>query len=232
MTIAIMQPYFLPYIGYFQLLNTVDKFVLYDDVNFINRGWINRNNLLLGGKPHLFTIPLANASQNRLIHEVQISEDPTWQKKLTKTIQQAYQKAPYFQAVFPGIEELIHHETTVISELVYQSLLKLTGYLGIETEIVRSSRVYGNSDLKGQDRIIGICRKEGATRYINPIGGQELYDKEQFEELGIQLNFIKSMEHPYPQFKNAFVPWLSVLDVLMFNDVAKIRELLLDFELV
>ncbi len=232
MTIAIMQPYFLPYIGYFQLLNAVDKFVLYDDVNFINRGWINRNNLLLGGKPHLFTLPLVNASQNRLIHEVSLSEEATWRKKITKTVQQAYQKAPHFQAVFPLFEEIIHQESTDISDLVYQSLLKLTGHLGIETEIVKSSRVYGNSDLKGQDRILSICSKEGATRYINPIGGQELYDKAQFEHAGIQLNFIKSMGHSYPQFKNAFVPWLSILDVLMFNDLARTRELLLDFELV
>jgi len=232
MTIAIMQPYFLPYIGYFQLLNAVDKFVLYDDVNFINRGWINRNNMLIGGKSHLFTLPLANASQNRLIYDVQLVEDVSGRKKLLKTIQQAYQKAPYFQAVFPLLEEIVYLDTQNIAELIYKSLLKLAEYLEIRTEIVRSSRVYGNSDLKGQDRILDICKKEGATQYINPIGGQELYDKSQFEQKGIRLNFIKSLLRPYPQFKNAFVPWLSILDVLMFNDMDRTRELLQDFELV
>jgi hypothetical protein len=232
MTIAIMQPYFLPYIGYFQLLNTVDKFVLYDDVNFINRGWINRNNMLVGGKPYLFTIPLVNASQNRLIHEVQLSDEASWRKKLTKTVQQAYLKAPYFQIVFPLFEKMIHQEAKDVSDLIHQSLLDLTGYLGIDTEIVRSSRIYDNSTHKGQDRILDICRKEGATHYINPIGGQELYNKALFEQEGIQLNFIKSILHPYSQFKNAFVPWLSILDVLMFNDITKTRELLLEFELV
>ncbi|MPR36779.1 WbqC family protein [Salmonirosea aquatica] len=232
MTVAIMQPYFLPYIGYFQLLNTVDKFVLYDDVNFINRGWVNRNSILLGGKPHLFTVPLDNASQNKLIHEVKMTGEASWRKKLIKTVQQAYQKAPYFPTVFPIFEEILHLEATDIADLVYRSLLILKGYMGIETELVRSSRIYENSSLKGQARILDICNKEGATQYINPIGGQELYGRAHFEAQGIQLNFIKSNPHPYPQFKNAFVPWLSILDVLMFNDMTNTQELLLDFELV
>lgn len=232
MTLAIMQPYFLPYIGYFQLLNAVDTFVLYDDVNFINRGWVNRNTLLLGGKPHLFTLPLLNASQNRLIHEVEVSEDIAWRKKTLKTIQQAYQKAPQFQVVFPLVEKMMYLKTSDIGDLIYQSLVILKGYLGIETELVRTSRKYANAELKGQERILDICKKEGATRYINPIGGQELYQKELFQAQGIQLNFIKSNLHPYPQFKNAFVPWLSILDIMMFNDLGSIQELLLDFELV
>ena len=232
MTIAIMQPYFLPYIGYFQLLNAVDKFVLYDDVNFINRGWINRNNILVGGKAHLFTLPLANASQNRLIFEVQLSEAVNERKKLIKTIKQAYQKAPEFPIVFPMIEDIIWLEAPDIAEMVRQSLGILTGYMEIGTEIVRSSRDYMNSDLKGQDRILDICKKEGASHYINPIGGIELYDKEQFEQRGIRLSFMKSRLHPYTQFNNAFVPWLSILDVLMFNSKTDTKELLLDFELV
>ena len=232
MNLAIMQPYFLPYIGYFQLLNAVDKFVLYDDVNFINRGWVNRNTMLLGGKPHLFTLPLINASQNRLIYEVEVSQDTAWRKKTLKTFQQAYQKAPQFQVVFPLLEEIIYLEAADIADLVYQSLVLLKGYLGIETELVRTSRMYENAELKAQARILDICKKEGATRYINPIGGQELYKKDLFQEQGIQLNFIKSTLHPYPQFKNAFVPWLSILDVLMFNDLGSVRELLQDFELV
>ena len=121
MTIAIMQPYFLPYIGYFQLLNAVDTFVLYDDVSFINRGWVNRNNLLLGGKPYLFTIPLANASQNRLIHEVQISQDTAWGKKTLKTFQQAYQKAPEFQVVFPLLEEINFAPFFMVTNVVVKS---------------------------------------------------------------------------------------------------------------
>ncbi|GAB3182068.1 WbqC family protein [Telluribacter humicola] len=232
MTIAIMQPYFLPYIGYYQLIKAVDKFVMYDDVNFINRGWINRNNMLVGGKAHLFTIPLKDASQNKLINEVALADDAQWRKKLLKTIQQSYQKAPCFKGVFPIIENIVNYTTESISELALQGLVQVNTYLGITTEIIPSSTVYANSELKGQDRILDICQKENATRYINPIGGMELYDKRKFEGEGIELYFIKSLPHSYPQFKNDFVPWLSMLDVLMFNEVSTVHELLTAYELI
>lgn len=232
MTIAIMQPYFLPYIGYYQLIKAVDKFVVYDDVNYINRGWINRNNILVGGKAHLFTIPLKDASQNKLIHEVALAEDAQWRKKLLKTIQQSYQKAPCYSNVYPVIESIVQYDTSTISELALQSLIQVNEYLGINTEIVPSSTVYANADLKAQDRILDICQQEQATRYINPIGGMELYDRQKFAEAGIELFFIKSSSVSYPQFKNDFVPWLSMLDVLMFNDVSTIHELLTAYELI
>lgn len=232
MTLAIMQPYFLPYIGYFQLLNAVDTFVLYDDVNFINRGWINRNNILLGGKPYLFTIPLQKASQNRLIHEVHLAEDTSWRPKLLKTIQQAYQKAPYFHKVYPLLETIIHFETSTIAGLCTIALQTYATYLQISTTLVTTSRHYGNADLHAQDRILSICKMEKADGYINPIGGMDLYNKERFFEEGLSLHFIKSKPHTYAQFRNAFVPWLSILDVLMFNSVEEVRTLLLDYELV
>lgn len=232
MTIAIMQPYFLPYIGYFQLLNAVDKFVIYDDVNFINRGWVNRNQMLVGGRAHLFTVPLENASQNKLIYEVGVSSEKAWRGKFLKTMTQSYQKAPYFAAVFPLIQDILQADSSDISELCYQSITLLAGYLGITTEIEKTSRTYANAHLKGQERILSICKAEGANHYINPIGGMELYDRERFGREEITLHFIKSNSHSYTQFKNAFVPWLSILDVLMFNSVDQTRTLLMDFELV
>jgi hypothetical protein len=232
MTLAIMQPYFMPYIGYFQLLAAVDKFVLYDDVNFINRGWVNRNNVLVGGKAHLFTIPLENASQNRLIHEVGIASDLAWRKKLLKTLTQSYQKAPFFGDVFPLVEKVVLSDSNSIADLCFVGISAVAEYMGIRTTLVKSSRMYDNQDLKGAERILSICKIEGADRYINPIGGMELYDKERFHEEGIALNFIKSKPHMYPQYKNAFVPWLSIIDVLMFNSVAHTQNLLKDFELV
>lgn len=232
MTIAIMQPYFLPYIGYFQLLNTVDRFVLYDDVNFINRGWVNRNNILLGGKAHLFTIPLINASQNKLIFEVEVSPELAWRTKLLKTLKQAYQKAPYFQDVFPIIENILEITANDISDLCFQAICLISSYLNINTTIVRTSRGYDNIALKGQERIISICKAEGADCYINPIGGTDLYDKERFKKEGIDMHFLKSKSHSYTQFKNAFVPWLSIVDVIMFNSIEQTKNLLLEFELV
>jgi hypothetical protein len=232
MTIAIMQPYIFPYIGYFQLINAVDKFIIYDDVNFINKGWINRNNILVGGKPHMFTIPLKDASQNKLINEVQMLQPDNWRKKFLKTVQQSYQKAPNYQKVFILIEEIVNFEPETISEFTLHALEQTCSYMGITTEIVPSSQIYNNTHLKGPDRILDICKKENASHYINPVGGMELYDKNRFENEGIQLNFLKSVHSPYSQFQNAFVPWLSVIDILMFNDAEKVTTLLKDYELI
>ena len=232
MTLAIMQPYFLPYIGYMQLMSAVDTFVLYDDVAFINRGWINRNRLLINGQEYLFTVPLKDASQNKRINEVHLADDPKWRSKLLKTIEQGYRKAPYYATVMPLTEKIVNFTTDSIADLVYFSLIELNEYLGLTTRLVQSSSIYSNVDLKAQERILDICRQENATRYINPIGGTELYDKPTFEQAGIELNFIKANRVEYPQFKNDFIPWLSIIDALMFNDVATVKVLLGDYELV
>lgn len=226
-----MQPYLFPYIGYFQLIKAADRFVIYDDVNFINKGWINRNNILVSGKPHLFTVPLTNASQNKLIHEVAISNEP-WQKKLLRTLQQSYQKAPFYPTVFPILENIITYDTQNISELATFSITEITRYLDIPTELIPSSKIYENDLLKSQDRILDICKKEGATTYINPIGGMELYDKELFRENSIDLFFIKSKPIEYPQFQNNFVPWLSIIDVLMHNTPLDTHDFLDSYELI
>jgi hypothetical protein len=232
MTIAIMQPYIFPYIGYFQLINAVDKFIIYDDVNFINKGFINRNRILVGGQPHLFTIPLRDASQNKLIYEVELSVTEPWRKKLLKTIQQSYLKAPHFQVVFPIIEEILLHDCSHISELATFGIQKICSYMGIQTEIVKTSRVYHNGHLKASDRILDICKQNNAQGYINPIGGMELYDKQVFEAESIHLKFIKSKESAYTQYKNEFVPWLSIIDILMFVDKENLGNLLTEYELI
>lgn len=236
MTLAIMQPYFLPYIGYMQLMGAVDTFVLYDDVSFINRGWINRNKLLINGQEHLFTIPLKDASQNKRINEVHLADDPKWRSKLLKTIEQGYRKAPQYAVVMPLTEKIVNFTTDSIADLIYHSLVELNGYLGLTPTLIASSSVYENTHLKAQERILDICNQEGATRYINPIGGMELYDRERFAEAGITLNFIRSERVEYPQFNrgnsDTFVPWLSILDALMFNDVPTVKALLTQYELV
>lgn len=237
MTLAIMQPYFLPYIGYMQLMSAVDTFVLYDDVAFINRGWINRNRLLINGQEYLFTVPLRDASQNKRINEVHLADDPKWRSKLLKTIEQGYRKAPQYSTVMPLTEKIVNFATDSIAELVYFSLAELNQYLGLTTRLVASSAIYNNVELKAQERILDICRQTGALRYINPIGGVELYDKPTFAQAGIELNFIRARPVEYAQSNRSaelreFVPWLSILDVLMFNDVATTRAMLGEYELV
>lgn len=230
--VAIMQPYFLPYIGYFQLINAVDEFVIYDDVNYINKGWINRNNLLVNNKASLFSVPLKEASQNKLICDIEIIQDGKWQKKLLKTIEQSYKKAPNFNEVFHLMEEIINFEELNISTYIHHSLLKICEYLNIKTKIIESSHVFLNNQLKAQERILDICKKTEALEYINPIGGRELYDKTAFAQQNIQLQFINSHKIQYRQFSDDFVSYLSILDLLMFKNKAEIQILLNEFDLI
>ncbi len=232
MKLAVMQPYLFPYIGYFQLMNAADRFVIYDDVNFIKKGWINRNNILVNGKANLFTVPLKNASQNKLISESEISEISEWKKDLLRTIELSYRKAPCFEEVFELIIRIINTDETNISGYIYYSLEQVNRFLNIDTEIVRSSSIYQNRLLKQQKRIIDICKKENAREYINPIGGLELYSKKLFKENEIDLYFIKTNEIVYRQFNNEFSGSLSIIDVMMFNPKDQINEFLNDYELI
>ena len=225
-TIAIMQPYFLPYIGYFQLMAAVDKFIIYDDVNYINRGWINRNRLLLNGVSHTFTVPLSRASQNRLICDIEVNDEQNWRIKLLRTIQQAYGQAPYYAQVSTLLEVVINYPSIRLDEFLLNSLREVVRYLSLNVEIVSSSRCYKNAHLKGQDRILDICRQEGADIYINPIGGVELYDRNNFSTQDVSLLFLQAHPISYSQGKSEHVPWLSILDVLMFNEPNTVRQLL------
>lgn len=232
MRLGIMQPYFLPYIGYFQLINAVDKFVILDDVNYINRGWINRNRILVNGQEQLMTIPLVEASQNKHISEIKLVSDLKWKSKLLKTIEFNYKKAPCFKEVYPIIESIIMFEELNLSSYIYNSLLQICHYLDIHTVIETTSSKYENGHLKAAEKILDICLQEKAQIYINPIGGIELYDKLMFEKKEIQLNFFQTEKIEYKQFNNEFVPWLSMLDVLMFNSIDEINVMLDNYELI
>lgn len=231
MKLAIMQPYAFPYIGYFQLLNAVDKFVILDDVNFIMRGWINRNRILINGKDHLFTIPVKNASQNRLICECEISEN-NWKEKFLKTIEFNYIKAPFFNECLSVLDSIINYKEKDLSKWLLFQIKEICNYLSIKTEIVESSRIYSSQHLKAQTKIIDICRQEGATYYYNAIGGKELYDPQEFKENKIILKFLKSIPSQYHQFRNEFVPFLSIIDIMMFNSVNEIQVQLNNYELI
>jgi hypothetical protein len=232
MKIAIMQPYLFPYIGYFQLINLVDKFVLLDDVNFINRGWINRNRILVNDEEHIFTIPLKDVSQNKLISETFIVDDEKWKLKMLKTFEMAYKKAPYFKDIFPLISEIIMNKERNIAKYVNHSIIEINHYINIKTEIESSSHKYNNMHLKAEEKIIDICKTEVAGEYINPIGGTELYSVETFLKNNIKLNFLKTIEIKYQQFNNNFIPSLSIIDVLMFNPPKTIDGFLYSFELL
>lgn len=234
MKLAIMQPYIFPYIGYFQLLSAVDKFVVYDDVNFIKGGWINRNNILVNKQAHLFTVPLEKASYLSHIRETAVNSRiyDSWKMKFLRTLEQSYKKAPYVQEVFPLVSNVLDVQPTNISSLAVSSLKAVCDYMGITTEINDSSIIYNNTHLRAQERVLDICKTETAEQYINPIGGRELYSKEQFRERGVALHFIQTDKIEYEQFRNDFIPNLSIIDVLMFNNREEVRELLKRYQLV
>jgi hypothetical protein len=227
-----MQPYLFPYIGYFQLIGAVDKFVLYDDVSYINRGWINRNNILMNGKAALFTVPLKDASQNRNIRDIELAAETRWREKLMKSLEMNYKKAPYFDQAYPLLSGILHEPVYLIRDLVAASLRAILAYLEIVTDVVDSSVQYNNDHLRAQDRILDICLQEGAGVYINPIGGTALYNREHFADAGVTLQFLRPKPVRYPQFSGEFVSWLSIIDVLMFNSPSETRDLLKQYELL
>jgi len=227
-----MQPYIFPYLGYFQLINYADKFVILDDVQFINSGWINRNYILHNKEKLLFTIPIQRNGSRSDINKVVVSLTAERKKKLLKSFYFNYLNAPYFKTVFPMLENLFSGNLTGISKLALSSIENVSNYLGIDTQIIESSEIYNNKELKGQNRIIDICKKEKADEYINPSGGIDLYKYEDFKNEGIELKFIKSREIKYKQYNNEFVGPLSIIDNLMFNSPEQVRKSLIEFDLL
>ncbi|CAN0617736.1 conserved protein of unknown function [Burkholderia multivorans] len=221
-----MQPYFFPYVGYFQLMASVDTFVVFDDVNFINRGWINRNRINVNGAPHMITVPLQQASQNRRICDIEVANDDAWRVRILRTIRQHYARAPQYARTLPVVEHILLHDAANLADFLLHGLVTLRDHLRLKTNIVATSRRYENADLKAQARIIDIGLKERADVYVNPIGGQELYNPDDFAAAGLQLRFLTPGLAPYPSIRDAFVPALSIIDVLMCNDEASVAQML------
>jgi len=228
MKLAIMQPYFFPYIGYFQLLSAVDAFVIYDDVNFIKGGWINRNYILSQGGKAWLSMPLRNASPNRHINEIQIGDR---NHKLLATVRQNYSRAPQFSAVFPLIEDVLAQKEKNLAVFLHYGLQQVCDFLGIFPEWHISSSLNKDCALKGQDRVLAICQQLGAKTYINLPGGKQLYDRDSFSALDIKLQFLKPDAVPYPQLGDVFVANLSIIDILMFNTKEECRRILSTYEL-
>lgn len=227
MKIGTMQPYFFPYIGYWQLINVVDKFVVYDNIQFTKKSWIRRNKILVNGKDRLFTLSIKKDSDYLDVRERYLSE--TFQKerkKLLNQIKMAYKNAPQFETVFPIIEECINFDNDNLFEYIYYSIVKVLKYLDIDTEIIISSSIDMDHSLHNKYRVIEACKALEGNIYINPIGGVELYDKEEFLKNGIDLKFLHTDEFEYRQYDNHFVPNLSIIDMMMFNSKCEIKEIL------
>lgn len=223
MSFAVMQPYLFPYLGYYQLVNAVDKFVFYDDVTFIKGGYINRNNILSNGKAQRFTIPVPGMSSNTLINELSFDKNI---KKILKTIEQSYKKAPYFEHVFPLIKSVLNNEIRRVDHLCAKSISVVFDYLGISKDFYYSSELEYNRDLSAADKLIAMAGILKSNDYINSPGGKSLYDKEYFAKKEICLSFIEIEKYEYSQNTDEFIPHLSMIDVLMWNSKSAILELL------
>ncbi|WP_342164758.1 WbqC family protein [Methylobacterium sp. SD21] len=231
MRVAIMQPYLFPYIGYFQLIASVDRFVIYDAVKYTKKGWINRNRFLRDGEAVTFTLPLARGADELDIAERQVAGDFA-PDKLCAQIAGAYRRAPSFAETMPLVEAVLRHRAENLFLHLREGLTRTCAHLGIATPILTASEIEGRTDLRKQDRVLGLCERLGATTYVNPIGGTALYDPQEFEARGMELRFLKARPLAYPQFGAEFVPWLSIIDVLMFNGREGTRAMLGECDLL
>jgi len=230
MKTAIMQPYLFPYIGYFQLINAVDQFVVYDDVNYIKNGWINRNQYLLYGKAKYFTLSLNKASSFVPINQTHVLDDEhhRTKEKILKKFKMAYSRAPFYKTVYGLVEDIAQNPDNNIATYNENALRKICTYLNVDTEIYISSKLNKDNALAGQDKVISICKCLQSSIYVNAIGGRSLYSHSEFERNSIKLKFLKTHFDRiyYEQFGDPFVSGLSIIDVLMFNSCEDIRKFL------
>ncbi|MBB1290171.1 WbqC family protein [Pseudoalteromonas sp. SR43-6] len=229
MNFAVMQPYLFPYLGYYQLVNAVDAFIFYDDVTYIKNGYINRNNILVNGQAQRFTVPVPGASSNILIKELNFDANV---KKTLKTISQSYAKSPYFNDVYPIIEKILTSTERQVHTLCANSIISVFSYLGINKQFKFSSELEYNRDLPAADKLIAMAGLLNGKHYINSPGGKDLYSKEYFSNKGVNLSFIEMQSVIYEQGKSEFVPYLSMIDVLMWNSKEQVKKLLTKSRLV
>jgi hypothetical protein len=236
MKLAIMQPYFLPYLGYFSLIKHTDEFILFDTVQFIRHGWIERNRIL---KPsngwQYIMVPLKKHSRETLIKDIEINNDQQWKEKILAQLQHYKKQAPYFSNVIDILNEIFSKEYATIVDLNLASLKTVCNYLGINTPIQVFSLM--NIDIEPANApdewALNICKALGnVDEYWNPPGGQSFFDKKKYESAGINLKFHSAILTDYDQKRNVFEPGLSIIDVMMFNSVDEINKMLDNYELI
>jgi len=255
MKLGIMQPYFFPYIGYFQLIESVDKFIIYDNLNYIKEGWMNKNKILKkNSDPIYIIVPLEKKSSYKKCNEIKIKQNGPWRKKMIKTIYFNYKKSSYFEEVFPIIENIINSKTEYLTQLNSKSIIEICNFLEIGTEITDKVDPYKsiekqlslpneelvsyfsdydlNYPVRKVLRVFEICKIENASIFINAIGGRELYLKKDFSRNGLEILFVKTNDIHYKQQSSVFFPHLSIIDVLMNCGKVYTQELLKSYSLV
>ena len=236
MKLGMNQPYFFPYLGFYQLVSAVDRFIIYDNLNYIQYGWINRNRfLVVGGTPTYFNAVTAESSSYKKIRDIKLSPRTNWRKKLLNSFFLNYKKRPFFDETYAVIEPIILYPTDSLCELATRSIVEICRLLQIATEIIENptyeelendlqknnlTEVFPTIKLKDPERkvfrVIAVCRMMEADQFVNATGGQALYDKAEFAANGITLSFLQSRDEPYQQTNEGeYYPGLSIIDVLM-----------------
>lgn len=228
-----MQPYFMPYIGYFQLINAVDVFVIYDNIEYTKKGWINRNRILVNGNAEYFTLPIKKGSDFLHVNQRFLADTFSHDKqKILVKIKECYRKAPNFEETYFLIEEIFSFDITNLFEFINNSIIQTCNYLEINTKIIISSTLNIDHNLKSQEKVLAICKELNASEYVNPKGGIELYSKKTFEKNSFKLSFLETKDFQYKQLGELFIPFLSIIDVLMNNKCEYYKFFLNEFKLL
>jgi hypothetical protein len=255
MKLAVMQPYFFPYLGYFQGINAVDKYILYEHFNYPIEGWMNRNRLLMKfNQPFFFNALIKDKSPFKKIHQIELLEDNQWKKKILKALFFNYKGSAYFDEIYSLIEKIVFFESKFLYDYNANGIKSISKFLEIKTQISSENNNYVQLENelynlvsdnpffkplinlnileKKVARIITICKMEKINTYINAIGGRDLYNKNIFKEYGIDLFFIETNQYSYKQFSNEFISHLSIIDVLMHNGKEGTKKLIENYNLI
>tara|TARA_B110000971_G_C20018412_1_gene505082 strand:- start:1127 stop:1819 length:693 start_codon:yes stop_codon:yes gene_type:complete len=229
--IALMQPYFFPKLSYWQLIHSVDTFVIYDDVQYKKGGWINRNRILVNNSIKTISIPLKHDNFKKMINERFLAENWNLEKKrLLVLIKDNYKKSINFEIIYPLIIKILNFNDMNLSKFITNSIIEITNYLEINTKIINSSSLNISDKFKKESKIIEICKILNSTKYVNAIGGKKIYDKDDFKNLNIELNFL------YPANLldniNSASFDLSIIDTLMNIKKKQLQKELTSFKLI
>lgn len=233
MKLAIMQPYFFPYIGYYSVLKHVDRYIYLNNVQYIYHGWMNRNRILHPKEGWQYiNVPIKKHSRNDVINEVIINNQIEWKKKILNQIEHYKKHAPFYGEVKQLLEKIFSHDFERLSELNISIDQAIAEYLGITTltDVISEMDLRYEKPVKPDEWALNICKALGSVKeYWNAPGGKEFFDAEKYARANIDLKFLKINLHPYKQKGNQFEAGLSIIDGMMFNSVEEINKMLDDF---
>lgn len=236
MKLGIMQPYFFPYLGYFSLIKHTDRWIVFDTVQYIEHGWMNRNRIIHPDKPEdmYITVPLVKHARDTKIKDIQVNRREDYREKILAQLWSAYKKrARYFPRVYALAEDVLSYDTERLSDLNVYGMKKVTEYLEIpfHYDVFSEMALMIDEVHDAGEWALNISKALHADTYINPPGGTDLFDSRKFKEAGIQLEFLKVHLRPYAQKKAQFISGLSIIDALMFNSPEQVNQMLDDYEI-